>query len=194
MTDNGDCTYTATLTSPTTVGGATVTGTAQRLRLAATTSVTYVAAATVSVRAAAGPSPATLTRFTATIQAAQQHGHERQLEESCRLRELASPHGRRLGNACTSDGIATRTSTTTSPDQINLDTQVTGPRRRDLLHDRGRAYRRRYRWTIIAVPPPHCATARPRQSRSLLHRRGNRISRKTVTLAQGARLDHGGGA
>ncbi len=192
VTDNGDGTYTATLTAPTTVGGATVTGTLNGSALAATTGVTYVhGPATTIVLTESGSTVAGNGHtLTATIQDA--HGNTVTTDSSTVV-AFAKTGGpgtvTGLGSATASNGVATKTVTNKLAGQIDLDAQVAGLTTGTGSYTivTGPVSGAASDSTVIAVPAAVYANGTDTATITVTLRDagGNGIAGKTVTLAQG---------
>ena len=192
VTDNGDGTYTATLTAPTTVGGATVTGTLNGSALAATTGVTYVhGPATKIVLTESGSTVAGNGHtLTATIQDA--HGNT-VTSDSSTVVAFAKTGGpgtvTGLGSATASNGVATKTVTNKLAGQIDLDAQVAGLTTGTGSYTivTGPVSGAASDSTVVAVPAAVYANGTDTATITVTLRDagGNGIAGKTVTLAQG---------
>ena len=178
MADNGDGTYSATLTSPTLVGGATVTGTLNAVALAATAAVTYVhGPATQIVLTESGSNVAGNGHtLTATIEDA--HGNT-VTSDSSTVVAFAKTGGAGtvtgLGNATASNGVATKTVTNRLAGQVDLEPRRPGspPGRRATRSRSARSARPRPTPRSSRRRAPCTRTApTPRRSRSRSATRG----------------------
>ena len=193
VTDNGDGTYSATLTSPTTVGSATVTGTLNAATLAATAGVTYThGPATQITLAESGSTVAgNAHTFTATIRDA--NGNT-VTSDSSTVVAFAKTGGAGtvtgLGNATASSGVATKNVTNMLAGQIDVDAQAAGLTAGTATYTigLGPVSSASSDSTVGAAPGTVYANGADSATVTVTLRDvgGNGIPGKTVTLAQGS--------
>ena len=193
MTDNGDGTYSATLTSPTLVGGATVTGTLNAVALAATAAATYVhGTATQIVLTESGSNVAGNGHtLTATIEDANGNtvtGDSSSVVTFAKTGGAGTVTG--LGDATASNGVATTTLTNRLAGQIDLGAQRAGLATGTASYTitTGPVSPAASDSTVVAAPSTVYANGSDAATITVTLRDagGNGIAGKTVTLAQGS--------
>ncbi len=193
VTDNGDGTYSATLTSPITVGSATVSGTLNAAALAATAGVGYVhGAATKIALAESGSNVAGNGHsLVATIQDA--NGNT-VTSDSSTVVAFAKTGGAGtvtgLGTATVTNGVATLGVTNRLVGLINLDAQAAGLTTGTASYTItiGPVSPAASDSTVVAAPTAVYANGVDSATITVTLRDagGNGVAGKTVTLAQGA--------
>ena len=129
VTDNGDGTYSATLTSPTTVGSGTVSGTLNAAALAAITGVTYThgPAAKIALAESGSNVAGNAHTLTATIQDANGNTVTSDSSTSISFAKTGGPGTvAGLGSATAANGVATKNVTNRLAGQIDLGAQAAG--------------------------------------------------------------------
>ena len=193
VTDNGDGTYSATLTSPTLVGGATVTGTLNAVALAATAAATYVhGTATQIVLTESGSNVAGNGHtLTATIEDANGNtvtGDSSSVVTFAKTGGAGTVTG--LGDATASNGVATTTLTNRLAGQIDLGAQRAGLATGTASYTitTGPVSPAASDSTVVAAPSTVYANGSDAATITVTLRDagGNGIAGKTVTLAQGS--------
>ena len=193
VTDNGDGTYTATLTSPATVGSATVTGTLNAAALAASAGVTYVHGAATQITLAESGSNVAGNAHTLTATIKDASGNT-VTSDSSTVVAFAKTGGAGtvtgLGNATVSNGVATKNLTNRLAGQIDVDAQVAGLTTGTASYtiSAGPVSPAASDSTVVAAPGVVYANGSDAATITVTLRDagGNAISGKTVTLAQGS--------
>ena len=193
VTDNGDGTYTATLTSPATVGSATVTGTLNAAALAASAGVTYVHGAATQIALAESGSNVAGNAHTLTATIKDASGNT-VTSDSSTIVAFAKTGGAGtvtgLGNATVSNGVATKNLTNRLAGQIDVDAQAAGLTTGTASYTitAGPVSPAASDSTVVAAPGVVYANGSDAATITVTLRDagGNGISGKTVTLAQGS--------
>ena len=193
VTDNGNGTYTATLTSPATVGSATVTGTLNAAALAASAGVTYVHGAATQITLAESGSNVAGNAHTLTATIKDASGNT-VTSDSSTIVAFAKTGGAGtvtgLGNATVSNGVATKNLTNRLAGQIDVDAQAAGLTTGTASYTitAGPVSPAASDSTVVAAPGVVYANGSDAATITVTLRDagGNGISGKTVTLAQGS--------
>ena len=193
MTDNGDGTYTAMLTSPTTVGGAIVSGTLNAAALAATAAVTYVHGSATQITLAESGSNVAGDAHTLTATIEDAHGNTVTSDNSTVVafgKTGGAGTATGLGNATAASGVATKTLTNRLAGQIDVDAQAGGLATGTASYTitTGPVSPVASDSTVVAAPSTVHANGSDAATITVTLRDagGNGISGKTVTLAQGS--------
>ncbi|MGH3071841.1 MAG: beta strand repeat-containing protein [Gaiellaceae bacterium] len=193
VTDNGDGTYSATLTSPVMVGSATVTGTLNAAAMAATAGVSYAhgPAAQIALAESGSTVAGNAHTLTATIEDANGNTVTSDSSTAVAFAKTGGPGSvTGLGTATASNGVATKVVTNMLAGQIDLDAQSAG------LADGSTSYTiaigpvsaASSDSTVAAAPATVYANGADSSTITVTLRDagGNPVPGKTVTLDQGA--------
>ena len=193
VTDNGDGTYSATLTSPTAVGSATVTGTLNAAALAASAGVTYTHGPATQITLTESGSTVAGNAHTLTATIKDANGNTVTSDNSTVV-TFAKTGGAGtvtgLGTATASNGVATRNVTNMLAGQIDLDAQASGLTTGTVSYTIavGPVSPAASDSTVVAAPTTVYANGVDAGTITVTLRDagGNGIAGKTVTLAQGS--------
>ncbi len=193
VTDNADGTYSATLTSPTTVGSTTVTGTLNAAAMADTAAVTYTHGPGTQIALTESGSNVAGNAHTLTATIRDAHGNT-VTSDSSTVVTFAKSGGAGtvtgLGTATASSGVATTNVSNRLAGQIDLDAQAGGLTTGTTSYTitLGPVSPAASDSTVIAAPTVVYASGSDSATITVTLRDagGNPIAGKTVTLDQGA--------